>query len=137
MSHMRLWTAATIIAFVIIAGFILSVPRARDIVKAPGLQTASTTVSSVTLHDTFKKGIHTITGSVVAPNACSHFSAEATIARDTSSTQNIRVVITMSVGTGVCLQLPTQINFSTSISAPANLPLVATVNGSVATTTVL
>ena len=130
---MRLWTAAAIIAAVVIGSFILSVPRATDVARAPGLSTATTT-PAVTLRDTYRKGVHTIAGTVTAPNACGHASAESTLA---SSTNSIMVAISLAVDDGVCLQLSTPISFSTTVTAPAHLPLTATVNGAVASTTVL
>ncbi len=137
MSQKRLWIAATIIALIIILGFVFSVPRTGDISRAPEESIAKVVVvPSVTLHDAFKKGTHTITGSLLAPNACANVAAHASLAGNASSTQGILVAITLVTDTNVCLQLPTRINFSTTIVAPAHLPLSAIVNGSVATTTV-
>jgi hypothetical protein len=43
----------------------------------------------------------------------------------------------MPSDSGICLQVPTRISFHTTVSAPANLPISATVNGSLASTTSL
>lgn len=134
MSHKRLWISATIIAFAIIAGFVFSVPHTRDIPRAPESPKV-TVVPPVTLHDAFKKGMHTIIGSVEVPNACTNVTATASLVGDASSTQNIVVAISMPSDSGVCLELPTRMTFSTTIAAPAHLPLSATVNGMAATTT--
>ncbi len=134
MSHTRLWIAATIIAFLIVVSFVFSVPHTRDIVREPAPPSA-TTVPLVTLRDAFKKGLHTIIGSVEAPNACTIVTAQANLQGDASSTQSIQVALSMPVDTNVCLQLPTHMNFSTTITAPAQIPITATVNGSAATTT--
>ncbi|MDP2650024.1 MAG: hypothetical protein Q8P16_00470 [bacterium] len=136
MNHTRLWAAAVIIALVVIVGFALSVPHTRDVAQAPSSQNKETGVPLVTLHDAFKKGIHTITGSIDAPNACTVVTAQATFLNDASSTERILVALSMPEDTGVCLQVPMRMNFSATVSAPANVPLTATVNGSVATTTV-
>lgn len=135
MSHKRLWVSAAIIAFVILIAFVLSVPHTRNVGEkfSPLIETAS--VPSVTLHDSFKKGLHTISGSLVAPNACAPVSASATLAGNASSTQSILIAISLQTDSGVCLQMPTQMNFQTTISAPASLPIMATVNGSPASTT--
>lgn len=138
---MRLWTSAIIIALVIIVSFVLSVPHTRDILHAPTPPVVTTSVPTVALHDAFKKGMHTITGSLTAPNACTVVTARAAIVGSASSTQSlpaqtgILVAITMSKDTGMCLQLPAKINFQATVSAPARLPITATVNGVVATTT--
>ena len=132
-NHMRLWVAAAIIAFVVLITFMLSVPHTRDLgVKSP-LSSETVSVPVVTLRDVFKKGLHTITGSVEASNACATASAEANMMSDASSTQSILVAISMHTDIGTCLQLPTPISFQTTITAPAHLPIIATVNGTAAT----
>lgn len=134
MSQKRLWVAAAIIALVIVAGFLFSVPHTREVV--PAIPTQNTLViPSVTLHDAFSKGTHTITGSVEAPNACTTVTATAHLEGDASSTESISVALSMPPDTGVCLEMPTRMNFSTTIAAPALLPITATINGAVASTT--
>ena len=135
MNHKRFWVAAAILALIVIIGFALSVPHTRDTGKVAESEKAA--VPSVSLHDSFKKGVHTITGSFQAPNACSVATADATVSGDASSTQKILIDISIPADVGVCLQVPTPINFSVTISAPAHLPISATVNGSEASTTVL
>lgn len=135
MNQKRLWVSATIIALIVLVGFVLSVPHTRDI---PGTSASGTAVSSVplvTLRDVFKKGMHTITGSLLAPNACTIVTAHASLQGDASSTESILVALSMPSDVGVCLELPTRVNFSTTIAAPARVPLFATVNGSAASTT--
>lgn len=137
MNYTRLWTAAVVIALVVIVGFALSVPHTRDVALTASSQNKEASVPLVTLHDTFKKGVHTITGSLDAPNACAIVTAHAAFLNASSSEANIRIELSMPEDAGVCLQVPTRMDFSTTIAAPANLPLIATVNGSLATTTVL
>jgi hypothetical protein len=132
MKHSRLWVAATIIALAVIIGFVFSVPHTRDVVKTPSSEGATTSVPLVSLSDSFKKGVHTITGSIEVSNICTILSAQAA-----SSTEGILVEISMPSDTGVCLQLPTRATFQTTLSAPADLPFTVTVNGSPATTTML
>ncbi len=135
MNHKSLSAAAILLACVIVIGFLLSVPRVSEAPNAADLQTRGATIPPVTLRDTFKKGVHTLSGSVLAPNACTEVSASATLLSDASSTPGIALALTTSAGDGVCLQLPTAVPFSTSISGVAGVPVVVTVNGSVATTT--
>jgi hypothetical protein len=79
--------------------------------------------------------MHTISGMVEAPDACTAASSTAVLTGDASDTQAIRVDITMPADTGICLQVPTTLKYSTTIAAPANLPISATVNGAAASTT--
>ncbi|MEK7113997.1 MAG: hypothetical protein AAB850_00400 [Patescibacteria group bacterium] len=136
MSHMRLWASAAIIAAIILIAFALSVPHTRDIEVKP-LPVAVPTVPTVALHDAFKKGLHTISGSIEATNACTPVSASAILVGNASSTRSILVALSIQSDSGICLQIPTRASFKTTISAPANLPLTITVNGSPATMTLL
>ncbi len=137
MNRTRLWISSAIIAIVILITFALSVPHTRDVevnsVLSP--ETETERAPSVTVRDSFKKGVHTISGSVKAPNACTPVSASATLVGNASSTQGILVTLAMQTDSGICLQVPTLIHFTTTISAPANLPITVTVNGSPASTT--
>lgn len=136
MSHKRLWIAAAIIAIVLVAGFALSVPHTSEIALEP-TKTEPKNIPSVTLHDSFKKGTHTITGTIEASNACAVIIASASIVGNASSTEKIQVSIFTEEDSGVCLQITTLESFSTTIIAPANLPISAVVNGVEATTTIL
>ncbi|MHB0865822.1 MAG: hypothetical protein ACYC1Y_02890 [Minisyncoccota bacterium] len=136
MRHMRLRVASTIIALIILVGFAISAPHTRDIVETFPSQTPATSTPSVTLHDVFRKGVHTITGSIEAPTPCTSLIATAAGTGSASSTTGILVTISMPPDTGVCLQQPTTLTFSTTVTAPAGVPITASVNGFTATTTV-
>jgi len=135
MNHTRLLFAAAIIGLLLIIGFVLSVPHTSEVTETFSAQ-HDTLVPSVDLHDSFKKGVHTITGSLEVPNACASVTADATLV-DASNTQNILVTLSLVPDSEMCLEIPTDVRFSTTITAPANLPIQATVNGSVASTTLL
>ena len=134
MSHTRLWTSAAIIALLIVTGFLISVPHTRDaaMVALPQVATGTPTVA---VRDSFKKGLHTITGSIQVPNACTLITAQASLLGDASSPNGIALELSYPMDSGICLQTETKATFQTSISAPAGLPLVVTVNGVAATTT--
>lgn len=134
MKYSRLWVLTAIIASVILVGFFLSVPRARDGAK-PKEQIVTASTPLITLRDSFKKGMHTITGSITVSNACTPVTANANLVGDASST--ILVALSVSEDSGVCLQVPTTELFTTTVSAPARLPITVTVNGVLATTTSL
>lgn len=133
MIHTRLWIAATIIAVIILASFVLSVPRAGDVPLPEKSEEATTTVPLVTLHDAYRKGTHTISGSVVAPNPCTSLDATATLQGTASTSQSILISFSMPKDTGVCVQQSVNLPFSVTIAAPADLPITATVNGAPAT----
>lgn len=134
MNHKRLWVSATIIACVILVLFAFTAPHTQDI---PEDLISDTTISvpSVAIRDSYKKGVHTITGSVRTPNACATVSAEATPLEVASSTTGILIAITMSQDSGICLQRAEDVRFTATIPAPANLPITASVNGATASTT--
>lgn len=135
MKYSRLWVLTAIIASAILISFALSVPHTRDI-NNPVQTSVETVVPSVTLHDSFKKGVHTITGSLTVPNACATVTAQASLVNNgASSTDSIVVDLSLPKDFGICLQVPTRITFTTTISAPIGLPIQATVDGVVATTT--
>ncbi len=136
MTHKRLLASAAIIAFVLIIGFMLSVPHTRDIIQPPASPSETASIPPVKLHDIFKKGTHTITGTIRTPNACTAVSAIASIT-GASSTPSIQVAVSLPKDTGVCLQLPVMKTFSVTVVAPAGLPISAIVNGAEAVTSVL
>ena len=134
MSRTHLWISAGIIALVVFVAFALSVPHTRD-VGMKKVQGTAPSVPVVALHDVFKKGVHTISGSIIVPNACTPVSATASLVGDASSTQSILVALTFQSDSGICLQVPTSAAFETTLAAPAKLPIQASVNGAAASTT--
>jgi len=138
MSHKRLLIVAAIIAAIVFAGFILSVPHTtRDVEKALLQKSETSNTPNISIHDSFKKGMHTITGSVTAPNVCTAVTAQASPVGDALHPNGILIVFSMQRDLGVCLQVPTDVSFKVTMSAPAGLPITATVNGIAATTTTL
>jgi len=139
MTHMRLSSAAIIIAILIGVAFMFSVPRVvRDGEQEQRVEEVVAKAPEVELSDSYKKGVHTIMGSIVAPNACTTLTAEASHAQSADSATVINLAITTASNDGVCLQLPTKVKFTTSIEAPADVLIQqTTVNGVVATTIAL
>lgn len=135
MMHKRLWISAAIIATVVFVSFALSVPRTRDVAEPLAMEAVEIPVPVVALQDSFKKGVRAISGSIEVQNACTTASAEASMMGDASSTPSIAIAITTVQGGGVCLQLPARATFQTEITAPADAPLIVTVNGQAASTT--
>ncbi len=134
MKSSRLWLAASIFALVLVISFIISVPHTRDVTEMQSTLDAAASVPVVTLRDSFKNGAHTITGSLEAPNACVTVTAEAYLTGDESGAESIRLALMFANDTGVCLQIPTRMDFKATVSAPSGLPITATVNGIAATT---
>lgn len=135
MSRMRLWISAAIIASIVLIIFALSVPHTRDVGTSQAILTETEKAPSVSLRDSFKKGVHTISGSVEAPNACATVNATASLEGDASAGENILVSVSMSSDSGICLQIPTRTSFQTTVSAPVGLSISVTVNGALASTT--
>lgn len=135
MLHKRLWVAATIIASVILVGFVLAIPHTREVKEGATLAAQEIQVPSVTLRDSFKKGTHTISGTVVAPTPCTTLSTQASLITSASDTPSIMVAIQMPEDSGICLNRPVALPFSASIAAPAHTPITVTVNGTQATNT--
>lgn len=146
MLHSRFWVAAGLIALAVIIGFAFSVPHTRDgkVQKKPA--PVATTTPVVTLSDSYRKGTHTLSGSVMAPDACMSVSADASLFGAASSTatttqsvattsERIELSLVMPADDGVCLQIPTKTDFSTTIDAPEGLPIDVTLNGQPASTT--
>ncbi len=134
MNSSRLLAASAIIAVAIIIGFALSIPHARDGGVAVLPAGAPTTTPVVAYRDAYRRGIHTITGSVLAPNSCTLVTATATPITTGSSTSAIRLTLSMPADQGVCLQLPSTVTFSVQVKAPQNAPITATINGALAST---
>ena len=132
--NVRLTIVAITLALVIFIGFAVSVPRARE-VRETELAQESRTVPAVTLEDTYKKGTHTLSGTVTAPDACTTASASATFTSTTDAV--ILLDISMPPTTGICLTVPTGAEFETTIDAPAETQIRVLVNGAAASTTVL
>lgn len=135
MSHTRLWASAAIIAGVILVSFAFFVTRTGDVEVESSRLSEEAPVPQVVLRDSFKKGVRTISGSIEAPDACTTVSASSIIVDDAPGTQSVHVAVSTQSDPGVCLQVPTRASFETIISAPADLPITVTVNGSPATTT--
>ncbi len=134
MTHSRLWAAAGIIALVILVGFVLSVPHTKDVGQTAAPRAAKAGVPSVTLHDAYKKGVHTLSGTVMASDACTTVSASATTTAAASST-SIALSLNVPADSGICLELPTPLSFSTAVAAPPGAIVTVTVNGVIASTT--
>jgi hypothetical protein len=136
MSRRHLWVSAAIIAVIVFIAFALSVPHTRDVLMREQAA-ATSSVPVVAVHDAYKKGMHTISGSILVPDACIPASASVTLSGDASSTQSILIAVTTEDDGGICLQVPTSDTFQMTLAAPANLPIQATVNGVSASTTSL
>lgn len=135
MSRTHLLISSAIIAIAVLITFSLSVPHTRDVGVNSVLLSETESVPFVILRDSFKKGVHTISGSVEAPNACTSISASAARIGDASNKESILVAISMPPDSGICLQVPTRTSFKTTVEAPENLPVSATINGFSASTT--
>ena len=135
MRSTRLWVVATIIAVLILASFVFLVPHAREDALEARPSTLEPNIPTFALRDAFRKGLHTITGSIEVPTVCTEVRAEVSLVGATSSAQSIFVAVSVPEDSGICLQRKSTVQFSTTLTAPANLPVKVLVNGVEATTT--
>ncbi len=130
MNQRHLWGATAIIASVIVVGFFLSAPHtAREMIQK---QTELPSVPQVAVRDVYRKGKHTLTGTVTVPTACTSVSATSS-----ATTNQINIVVTTEDPQGVCLDLPRDVSFTSILVAPADLPIVVQIDGKAASTTPL
>lgn len=133
---MMLRTALTVFlaALLAIAGFAFFVPHAnKGGEEAPLSIEIQTPIPSVFLTDSYKKGVHTFTGSIEAPTPCTEVVAEGRVA--SSTPERITIAVTMPSDTSICLQQITALPFKVTLSATADATVEVTVNGEVASTT--
>ena len=134
MSPRRLRILAIIILGILVIGFILFVPRGT--VQSPSVvSNAEDQAAAVIVSDSFKKGTHTITGSIEVRNACVGVAAEASVQGDPTQPAGILIAVTRTPTEGICLELPTKVTFQKKVSAPKGTPISATVDGKPASTT--
>ena len=134
----RLWVVAVVIVILIAAWFALSVPHTRGVYAPVAMRMLATSTEPVVmLRDTYHKGVHTLSGTLEAPDACTFTTATATLVGASSSAESIALTILMPLDTGVCLQEAQQTTFSAMLTAPPGLPITTTVNGILASTSAL
>lgn len=121
-------------AFVIVVflGTVLFALRTSEAPHTTEPLTASSTPPAVSLKDSYKKGAHTLTGSLTVPTPCHSVTASASFL-PSEVPPTIRVDVDAPADDGLCLTLPTDKTFSLSVSAPQDVPTVVYVNGIPAT----
>jgi hypothetical protein len=127
MMHQR-WIVSGIVIAVVIAAFLFSVPRTTEIPEdVPAV--SSVAVPSVLVEDSVRRGVHTLSGSIEAPDACSTVVAQASYEGADTENAHILLAVTLTLSEGVCLEVPTRMRFTATVTAPAGVPIEATVNG--------
>ncbi|MDO8623783.1 MAG: hypothetical protein Q7R54_00275 [bacterium] len=119
---------------ILIGGFAFFIPHAnRGGEEAPASPVSTSVTPAVTISDSYRKGTHALTGSILAPTPCTSVSAIASVA--SSTPESILVAISMPPDTGICLQQATAISFTVSALAGADATIQTLVNGVLASTT--
>jgi hypothetical protein len=132
---LRIALAVFVAVVIIIAAFAFFTPHAnRGGEQAPSASIVQKPVPDVSLSDSYKKGMHTISGSIMAPTPCTSVTADASVASGTPAV--ISVTISMPSDAGICLQQATVVPFKVSAAAGADAIIAAYVNGAPASTTV-
>lgn len=134
---MRIWSAAIIIAAVLIIGFALSVPHVRDVGNKPAAAGEASATPMVYIHDSYKKGAHTITAKILLPDACTTISGDASVvpASASGTPDSIALALDMPPDSGICLEEPATTTLTFTVSAGTGTPISATINGNDASTT--
>ncbi len=89
-----------------------------------------TAAPSVNVESEYEEGVHYITGTVSVPDRCISVIPSSTLLPDGV----MRVDLSLSPDEGLCLELPTEVEFSTEVEAPEEAPLEVYVNGTKAQT---
>jgi hypothetical protein len=132
---MRVWIGVGIFLGVFIIAFAIFALRTTEgpapVPEAPSDVAA---VSDVTVTDTYssKSGLHTIKGTATVPTPCTPLAA--TTSMSTASSTVIRVDLTATRDTGVCLQMLTPVPFSVTSDAPKDDSVEVYVNGALVAT---
>jgi hypothetical protein len=131
---LRLALTVFLAVMIVIASFAFFTPHAnKNVELAPVAEKLTITLPNVRYSDTYKKGIHTINGSVSAPTPCTELSASLGVASGTP--ELISVTLLMPRDTGICLQRSTTLPFTVSTPASAKADIEILVNGMLATST--
>lgn len=78
----------------------------------------------VTLEDEYDEGVHSLTGVIRVPTPCTPVSASSILDADGT----IRVDVTVSEDTDICLKLSSEKEFSVSLEAPEEAAIAVYVN---------
>lgn len=130
-----------IIAVVLVALGVLSIfiftPRLPDGTHAVVQVTATSTpvvITLVSLHDSYRRGKHTITGALTVPTPCYVVTAQSSLVPSTTPPV-IRLNLAVPADTGRCLLLRATTTFSVVQKATRSALVKAYVNGAFATST--
>ncbi len=128
---MRAWHFLAILLIVVVAAYAFyAYHTSEGVVPPKAAVKPSATLASIT--HAYAKGTHTVSGTVLAPDACTNVNATASFA---SSSDEIRVDIEAPADQGLCLQLPTAVTFSVKASGDSSATAAIYLNGALATTT--
>ncbi len=131
MTTRRVAGATIIILLVLILGFTLSVPRIQDVAEeSETLRTEeSVTVPTLTLERSYRRGTHTLTGTLLVDTYCTMVTTEAVVTPEDVSPSVITLKLATEEVAGVCLMLAEERSFSVSIEAPEDSMVEVFVNG--------
>jgi hypothetical protein len=132
---MRKWIVAGIFLGVLVIAFAIFIIRLEEgPVPASGNVVATTAdIRDIHFIDSYKSGVHTLKGRATLPSACTTLNATASIAEATTTV--LRIDLSAPADTDICLQLPTEVSFATTVEGPADLPIDVYANGLLATST--
>jgi hypothetical protein len=127
----RTWIGIGGVLLVLIIVFAFFVLRTSE-GTMPAKATAPETIQIERIKDVYKKGVHTISGVALVPTACTKIDTVAT-----TTAAGIVVNIASVSDTGMCLELPSEIPFSVTATAPQTATTNVYLNSKLATSTSL
>lgn len=117
-------------ALLILGGLVFFLPTAQA--PEPQSVTSTSTPTSLptppTFTHTFKKGTHTLIGTLTLPTPCYQV-AESVEIDDTATPEQVTVAITTSTDDGLCVQVIDERLVEVSFDASADAVITATLNG--------
>lgn len=126
---------AVVIAVTLFFGFFLLFGASKDVpAQRSSMAGSASDITLLSVSDSYHKGMHTITGTLMLPTACTPFAA-TTSPEGNGGTNGIRVDIASEVDDGVCLALPATTTFTATAAGAASSTVSVYLNGALATTT--
>lgn len=114
-------------AVLVVSGYALFIPQTnKDEVVAP-VEGNPEPAPIVTLDATYRRGVHTISGTIEAPTPCTLVGVESAVASSTPA--SITVSLTLTPDEDICVQVVTPLPFSVTAAAPEDAVIAVTVQG--------
>ncbi len=122
-----------------IIGIVFSSSRLPDGARSTEVSVATTTspvIRLVSLKDSYRRRVHTVSGALVVPTPCYTVDAETKLVPSTTP-QVIRLDLSVPPDTGRCLELSATTTFSVKQKAKKDAVIVTYLNGNLTATSTI